>query len=100
LQLKDLIASIFVAVETRISMNELINHPWLNEGFSKPIDVVPCSPLTIDSDIINKVEIQFGFKHVDVYNSIFNGEKNQFSMTYWIIKQRKELLSQTISKSN
>jgi len=88
--IKHLIGKIFVTSDKRISMDELMKHPWLNEGFDKPVEIIPSSVTVIDHDVIKTVEIKFGFRSADIYNSVVNNERNQFSMIYWIFKNFKE----------
>eukprot|EP01091_Cochliopodium_minus_P015626 TRINITY_DN561_c0_g1_i1.p1 TRINITY_DN561_c0_g1~~TRINITY_DN561_c0_g1_i1.p1 ORF type:complete len:707 (-),score=188.75 TRINITY_DN561_c0_g1_i1:30-2150(-) len=88
--LKNLISRIFVPSDKRISMHDVIHHPWLNMGHESIVEITPLSTSVIDQDVIRQVEKKFGYRAADVQKSLETNEKNQFSMTYWILKDKKE----------
>lgn len=98
-ELRHMVARIFCARDTRCSLEDIINHAWMNDGGRmRPINRTPAeeplssslSSMRMNEMILQHMEEDLGLPGQDVERSVQQGEHNQFSTTYYLLEYQLE----------
>lgn len=96
-ELRDLVARIFCTRKARCSLEDIINHAWMNDGGRmRPIARVPIERPSLSSSqgmnekILQHMEHDLGLPRQDVKRSVQQGQHNQFSTTYYLLEYQQE----------
>lgn len=90
--LRDLVAKIFQPPESRITMDELLEDPWLLDGGNLP--AIPRIPLkkpleSLNPAIVHQME-SLGFNAQDVTRAVLQNAHNQLTTTYYLLEHRSD----------
>lgn len=94
---QDLIKKILtLKPEDRISVKQMLQHPWTNIGYSGP----PRQPPSLfsvppDEEILSRMQ-ELGMNPSTVRNALTRREINQFTTTYFLLQKKKAALEQTV----
>lgn len=97
--LKDMISRIFRERDSRIQMEELLNHSWLtNDGKLPPIPRPPLklNVTDLDKDLLEAMDVM-GFPRADVEAALLHDEHNQITTTYYLMLHQKEVEARSAS---
>jgi len=73
---------------SRITVAQMMEHPWTNQGCSGPPQQPRALGTTIHDDVIEEMR-PLGMEPSTVRKSLELGEYNQFTTTYFLLLQRK-----------
>lgn len=92
-QLKDFIARIFRPIDLRCSMEDIIIHPWLNDGGNMaPIKRRPLQgeePVILNEQVLTHMDA-LGLPRKDVEQALLRGEHDQLCTTYALLEYQLE----------
>lgn len=90
--IKELISQILqVNPEQRLSLQQIIEHPWTSIGYSGPPQQPPSVYSTVIDPAILEAMAEYGMSAVTVRQSILKKEFNQFTTTYELLKRQRVL---------
>ena len=86
LLLKDLVSGIFRLAQSRLSMEQVLAHPWLDAK----MDRIPIhEPITtVNSAIVAEMEL-LGFSAADVQDAVLRDAHDQITTTYYLIAHNR-----------
>eukprot|EP01095_Lingulamoeba_sp_RSL-Kostka_P011373 TRINITY_DN42_c2_g2_i1.p1 TRINITY_DN42_c2_g2~~TRINITY_DN42_c2_g2_i1.p1 ORF type:complete len:716 (+),score=251.19 TRINITY_DN42_c2_g2_i1:62-2209(+) len=73
----------------RPSMEDIINHPWVSEGYSGPPVPIISNDLDIHPKLIEMIS-QLGLNPQSVKDSLSSKEYNEFTTTYFLLRKKFE----------
>ena len=97
-EVRDLIGKILkVKGEERLSMEEIMAHPWMNKGYDAPVsNYLPHRPSVVaeaNEDVLEQT-VAFGYARLEVLEAIVLEGYNSIKSTYFLVAERKERLDQ------
>eukprot|EP00002_Diphylleia_rotans_P002555 TRINITY_DN115_c1_g1_i1.p1 TRINITY_DN115_c1_g1~~TRINITY_DN115_c1_g1_i1.p1 ORF type:complete len:491 (-),score=81.15 TRINITY_DN115_c1_g1_i1:1147-2619(-) len=87
-----------VAPDRRATLDEVMSHVWLNQGFVNPPDCTSPDEDVVDFSIIKMLE-SMGFESDFIIKSLQEGERNQATATYWLLHD-KNIRDSSYTKAN
>ena len=88
-QLQDLVAMIFQPSKTRVSMQGIIDHPWMtSNGQLRSLHVSsPRRPM--DEQLLRRC-VELGLPHAELEDSLMTGRNNMLTATYHMLEAQQE----------
>lgn len=93
-EIRDLFMQIFQFSSMRISMENLLKHPWLNDNGKLPmVDRISLRSPTrhLDASVVAQME-DLGFSAADVSAAVLSDAHDQISTTYYLLVRNSDLI--------
>jgi len=87
---RDLISKILVKnAEERFTVEDMLAHPWTNIGYPGPPEQpLPLFNVSVDNEVLDKMK-ELGLETSTTVKSLQHREFNQFTTTYFLLKEKK-----------
>ncbi|KAJ8321494.1 hypothetical protein KUTeg_000955 [Tegillarca granosa] len=87
---KELIASMLVIdPKRRITVQQLLNHPWLMKGFNVPVEWQSKYKRCVDEDCITEMSVYYGKTKQEMEQQITEWKFDYLTATYFLLLEKK-----------
>ncbi|XP_050392898.1 maternal embryonic leucine zipper kinase [Patella vulgata] len=73
----------------RISIQQLINHPWLRKGFNIPCEFESKYKMTLDEDCLTELAVHYGQKRREMEAKVSEWNYDYLTASYFLLLEKK-----------